>query len=288
MLDEARNQAQRSSYSTESSDRERYEVWVMETEEPLEYEVYLVSKPRKKLYTLISCACVTAVCCRTEGEYHHESRDDEHARDDGKTYLYTASTTVEHSIEHADEHGLLLTILLHCVIFYLVWGNGILKFIIRISFQHEALHQSGGNHTATTSTKQADDRSSIETLTCHKHDDKQTHTECGTEVCQRDKLIFLEIAGEALFVSEGDNGRVVGEECHYCTEGSHAREIEDRTHERTKHALQQCYYSKFHEHSAQCTCDNADTHQIEYCVEQQVVCGFHDSVEHVWHAHHCA
>ena len=102
MLDEAWNQAQRSSYGTESSDRERYEVWVMETEEPLEYEVYLVSKPRKKLYTLISCACVTAVCCRTEGEYHHESRDDEHARDDGNTYLYTASTTVEHSIEHAD------------------------------------------------------------------------------------------------------------------------------------------------------------------------------------------
>lgn len=46
-------QAEGSSHCAESRDGERHEMRVVETEEPLEHEVDLVSQPRQQLHTLV-------------------------------------------------------------------------------------------------------------------------------------------------------------------------------------------------------------------------------------------
>ena len=282
-------QAERSAYSAERRDGERHEVRVVEAEEPLEHEVDFVGKPRQQLHALIGGARVRAVGSRAEREYHHERRDDEHAGDDGYAHFNAAASAVEHGVEQAYEHGLLfLRAFLLLFFLYVLLRHGVLRGILRISLQHEALHQSCGADAAEAGAEQTDERCGVVALTRHEHNDEQTHAERRTEVGERDELVFLEVACEALVVRKRDDGGVVGEERHHGAQRRHARQIEDRSHQRSQRAFEQRNHAELHEHPAYGAGYHADAHQIEYGVEQQVVRRAHDSVEHVGHTHHHA
>ena len=53
-----------------------------------------------------------------------------------------------------------------------------------------------------------------------------------------------------------------------------------------KEALKQIYNTKLHKYLSKRSGNDTHAHQIEYCVQQQVVCRVHDSVEHVGKSHH--
>ncbi len=282
-------QAERSAYSTERRDGERHEVRVVEAEEPLEHEVDFVGKPRQQLHTLIGGARVRAVGRRAEREYHHERRDDEHAGDDGYAHFNAAASAVEHGVEQAYEHGLLfLRTFLFLFFLYVLLRHGVLRGILRISLQHEALHEARRTDAAEAGAEQTDEWRGVVALTRHEHDDEQTHAERRTEVGERDELVFLEVACEALVVCKRDDGGVVGEERHHGAQRRHARQVEDRSHQRSQRAFEQRNHAELHEHPAYGAGYHADAHQIEYGVEQQVVRRAHDGVEHVGHTHHHA
>lgn len=208
-------QAEGSAHRAECRDGERHEVRVVETEEPLEHEVDLVSQPRQQLHTLIGSTRVRSVGSCAEREYHHERRDDEHAGDDGYAHLHTAASAVKHGVEQAYEHGLLLALAFLLLLFFdVLLRYRVLRSILRIGLQHEALHQSRGADAAEARTEQTDERRGIVALTRHEHDDEQTHTERRTEVGERDELIFLEVACETLVVRKRDDCRVVRKESH--------------------------------------------------------------------------
>lgn len=282
-------QTERSAHCPERRDGERHEVRVVEAEEPLEHKVDFVGKPRQQLHTLIGGARVRAVGRRAEREYHHERRDDEHARDDGYAHFNAAASAVEHGVEQAYEHGLLFLLAFLLLLFlYLLLRHGVFRGILRISLQHEALHESRRTDAAEAGAEQTDERSGVVALTRHEHDDEQTHTERRTEVGERDELVFLEVACEALVVRKRDDGGVVGEERHHGAQRRHARQIEDRSHQRSQRSFEQRNHAELYEHPAYGAGYHADAHKIEYGVEQQVVRRAHDGVEHVGHTHHHA
>ena len=137
-------QAERSAHCAERRDGERHEMRVVEAEEPLEHEVDFVGKPRQQLHTLIGSARVRAVGRRAEREYHHERRDDEHAGDDGYAHFNAAASAVEHGVEQAYEHRFLFALAFLLLLFLdVLLRHCVLCGILRISLQHEALHESG-------------------------------------------------------------------------------------------------------------------------------------------------
>ncbi len=96
---------------------------------------------------------------------------------------------------------------------------------------------------------------------------------------------FLEIAAETAVLREGDDGGVVAQECHGGSEGSHAWQIEERAHQRAEYVFKQFDHSELHKQTAYGAGDHTDAHKVEHGVEQQVMGGVHDSVEHVGEAH---
>lgn len=68
-------------------------------------------------------------------------------------------------------------------------------------------------------------------------------------------------------------------------ERGHSGQVEQRAHERAEQLLEQADDAELDEEAAYGARDDADAHKVEHGVEQQVVGGFHNSVEHVGHAH---
>ena len=66
--------------------------------------------------------------------------------------------------------------------------------------------------------------------------------------------------------------------------GSHAWQIEERAHQRAEYVFKQFDHSELHKQTAYGAGDHTDAHKVEHGVEQQVMGGVHDSVEHVGEA----
>ena len=281
---EARHQAQRCTYCTQSCNRESYQVWILETEQPLEHHVNLTCQVWQQLDTFVS---LTVVCTvrRTECQDHHQSRDNQHTRNNGHTYIYTGLSTIQQSIQCTDKHRLFFYHFLFISGKLVITLNGIFFEERRISLHHEALHQTGRNDTTDKRPYQTNERFSIETLSHHEHNHQQAHTKSRTEVGQRNVLVLLEITAETLVLRKRDDSRIIGQESHYRPQGRYTRQVEQRTHQRTKDTFQQLHHAKFHKNLTDSTGNYTDCHQIETSVQQQVVCCLHNGVQHLWHTH---
>ena len=141
LLDEARDKTEGSTYGTKSRDREGHKSWVLEAEEPLEDDVNLAEEPRQEANTLVRSAVVDAIVASGEGENHHQSRDDKHARDNRETYIHTCLTTIEQRVEDACKHRSLLNrlLILHII---LVEHSGELLSKLWVLLNDEALHKA--------------------------------------------------------------------------------------------------------------------------------------------------
>ena len=88
-------------------------------------------------------------------------------------------------------HRRLLNLL--CLLLILLADNlSHLLLEVRVHLEDEALHKACRYDTADEGTQQADEWLSVEAVTYHEDDNQQTHTEGGTEVGERDKLILSE------------------------------------------------------------------------------------------------
>ena len=147
------------------------------------------------------------------------------------------------------------------------------------------LHAPCGNHTATSGSKKSHHRFKEKALSHHKNNDNQAHTKGCTEVGKRDILVFLEVRAESFVLRQRNDCGIIRQESHDRSQRSHARQIKQRPHQRTENHFQQVDNAELYEQLTDSTRQNADTHQVEHRIEQQVMCRVHDGVEHVSHAH---
>ena len=89
-------------------------------------------------------------------------------------------------------------------------------------------------------------------------------------------------------MSQRDDGGIVGQEGHHCTQRGHTGEVKEWFHQGTQQALQHFNYTKLYKDFTDSSGQYADTHQVEHGVDQQVMCRFHHGVEHIGHAHDAA
>ena len=271
-------------YGTQGGHGEGDQSAVLEAKEPFEDNVDLVGRPADDRYAFVGDAEIFAVvACCTKGEHHHDGGDTEHTRDDGKADADAVLATVEQRIEETHEHAaftlkgdLLFVTAKFCV-------NG--RVQLRVCPQCGALHQSGGDDAANDGTSHTNQGAFAEAQTCHESHDHQTHTESSAEVGERDELVFLEVTVEVLVVGQSDDGGVVAEEGHHSAQGSHARQVVERLHQRSEKILQQTYYAKLGEQFADGAHEHADGHDVKHSLKQQVIGRLHESVQHFGQAH---
>ena len=120
----------------------------------------------------------------------------------------------------------------------------------------------------------------------HKDHNEQSHAECRAEVGERDILVLAKVALELRVFCQRDDGGIVREEGHSSTQRCHAREVKERTHERSEQFLQERYHPEIYEQASDGAGDNADTHKVKDRVEQEVVRRVHNGVEGVSEPHH--
>ena len=282
--DETWHQTDGGTYGTKSGHGEGNQSAVLEAEEPFKDDVDLVGCPADDRYAFVGDAEIFAiVACRTKGKHHHDGGDAEHTRDDGKADADAVFATVEQRVEKTHEYAafafegdLLLVAAKFCV-------NGSVQ--LGVCPQRGALHQSCGDDTTDDGTRYANQSTFTEAKTCHEGHHHQTHSEGSTEIGQRDELVLLEIAVEVLVVCQGDDGWVVAEESHHSAQGSYAREVIKRLHQRTQQVLQQTHYAKLGEKFADGTHEHTDGHDVEHGLEQQVISRLHEGVQHFRQAH---
>ena len=281
--DETGNKTKGSTDGTQSGDGEGNEGTALETKEPVEDEVDFVCQPGDDRYTLVGGTGV-GVCggVGTEGEHHDNGGDAKHAGDDGEANAYTVFATVEQRIEEALEDRA-LTLEGDLLLVAGGLGHGSIQF--GVGFEGEALHETCGDDAADDSTEDAHQSAFAVAETRHKGEHHKTHTKSCTEVSEGHQLVFLEVLGEVLVLSEGDDYRVVGEEGENGTQCGHPREVVEGFHERTQDVLEQSHHTEFNEQFSYCPHEHTDGHDVEDRFEQQVIGCLHEGVEHVRERH---
>ena len=300
LLGKFRNEAEGSTHGTKGGDGERDEFGSGETEEPFEDDVDVSRQSGKQARTFVGS---TAVCdglhagsihadLSAEGEHHHHSGDDKYARDDGESDVHTALSAVEECVEGAYEGGvgrfrflIAVGIVRGLLIVHISIVAGRFIAVRRIVLAGEVLHEARGDDATGKGSEESDERSGKIALAYHEDDDNESHTEGRAEVGERDELVLLEIAAELAVLRERDDGGVVAEECEHRSQRCHSGEIEERCHDGTEDALYHVHHAKLHENLSQGSGDDADTHEVQDGVEQQIVGGSHDGVQHVGKTH---
>ena len=284
--DEVGDKAEGRAYGAKGGDGEGYLVGVGEAEEEAEEARHLVGQGGQGFYALVGGAGVCAVGGGAEGEYHDEGGDDEHTGDDGQADIDSGLASVEQRVEGAQEDGLLLLVLgLDAEGFLRSEVDGGLLGVLGIGAQDEALHHAGGDDTAAEGSEESDEGLDEVALANHEDDDDEPHAEGGAEVGEGDVLILAEVGGEAAVLGQGDDGGVVGQEGHDGAERGHAGETEEGAHEGAEECLEEIDNAELDEEFAEGAGDDADGHQVETGVEEEVEGGVHDGVEHRGSAH---
>ncbi|VXA87767.1 hypothetical protein AERO8C_50356 [Aeromonas veronii] len=153
------------------------------------------------------------------------------------------------------------------------------------------LHQSGRDHRAHQSTEQTDQRRAGGRFTTwqlqgsHKGDHDQPHAKGGAEVGERHQLPGGEAFAKAAVLGEADHRRVVGEEGHQGRQGGAARQAKHRLHQRGQQHLQQADHPELAQELAQGTGEHRNPHDKEHGIEQQLVGGIEQGVDHGREAH---
>ena len=278
------NKAQRCTHSTKRRDGEGHQRRVGEAEEPLEDDVYMAEEPWQEGNTLIGSTIVCAIIARAKCENHNKRRDDKNARDDRDTHVDTRLTAIEQRIEDAREQRCLLDLLVGLHV-GLVDDSCHLILEVGVALDDEALHEARRYDTAEERAQETYEGLDKVTLRNHEDDNQQTHAEGCAKVCERDELELLEVRAKALILSQRDNRGVVRQEGHDSTQRCHARKVEQRLHQGAQDALQEAHNTKLHEDTAKSTSDNADGHEVEDGIEQQVVCRLHNGIKHIRKTH---
>ena len=283
LLDELGHQSEGSADGTQRGDGEADEVRVVEAEEPLEDKTDLLAEPGQYSHALIGGTGVGAIGTGREGEDHDQRGDNDDAGDDGQAHVDARASAIEQRVEDAQKHRLVLLVL------DLEVGGGEfaggLVGILGVCLLDEVLHQARGDDAAADGSHQSDEGLLEVAVAHHKDDDNQSHTEGRAKVGEGDELVLLEVGGEALILGEGDDSRVVAQEGEHGAKRSHTGQVEQGLHERAQDLLEQVHHAKLDEETADGTGDDADGHQEEAGVEQEVVGGVHDGVEHVGGSH---
>ena len=283
LLDELGHEAQGSAHSAEGGDGEADEVGIVEAEQELEDNADLLADPGQDGHALIGGTGILPALAGREGEDHHQRRDDDHAGDDGQTDIDASAAAVEQGVEDAQEGGLVLLVLGLEVL--LGEDTGGLLGILGVVLLDEVLHQARRDDTAGDGADEADERFLEVAIAHHEDDDDEAHAEGGAEVGQRDILVLLEVGGEALVLGEGDDGGVVAQEGEHGTERGHAGEVEQGLHQGAQGLLEEIDDAELDKEAADGSGDDTHGHEEEAGVQQQVVGGVHDGVEHVGSAH---
>lgn len=154
-----------------------------------------------------------------------------------------------------------------------------------IVLDDEILHDARGDDATAACAEEAHEGLPEEALAHHEHHHQKAHAEGRAEIGEGYELEFLEIRAETLVACQRDDGGVVAEEGHHGAQRGHAREVEEGPHQRAEDALEHLHHAKLHEDAAYCSRENADAHEIEHRVEQQVVGRVHHGVEHIGKSH---
>ena len=283
LLDELGHQAEGGADGAQGGDGEADEVGVVEAEEPLEDDADLLAEPGEDGNALVGGTGVDALGTGREGEDHDERGDDDDAGDDGEADIDTGAATVEQGVEDAQEERLVLLVLDLEVLLGELTGGFV--GILGVGLADKVLHEAGGDDAATDGAHEADEGLLEVAVTHHEDDDDEAHAEGGAEVGQGDVLVLLEVGGEALVLGEGDDGGVVAQEGENGTERGHAGEVEQGLHEGPEGLLEEIDDAELDEESADGSSDDTDGHEEEAGVQQQVMGGVHDGIEHVGSAH---
>ena len=214
---EAGNKPERGAHGAEGCYGECHLVRVVEAEEPLEQEAYLVGEPWQKLDALVRRA-VVARRSGTEGEHHDKRRDYKDAGYYGYADVDAGASAVEQGVKRAQEYAFLFFLLF--LLLNLVPVADRLVGVLRIHFEYLALHEARGNYAAYEGSKESYYRLDVEALPYHEHHDEQSHAEGGAEIGERNELVFLEVAAETLVLRQRDDGGIVRQECHHGSEQS--------------------------------------------------------------------
>ena len=283
LLDEPGHQTECGTDSTKGRDGEADEVRIVEAKEPLEDKTDLLAEPRQDGDTFVGCTGVSAVGAGREGEDHHERGDDDDTGNDSQTHIDTGAAAIEQGIEDAQEERLVFLVLDLEV--GLGEFTGGLFGILGMGLLDEVLHEARGDHTAEDGSNESDEGLLEEAVTHHEDDDNQAHTEGCTEVGQRYELVFLEVGSKAFILRKGDDGGVVAQEGEHGTERCHTGQVEQRFHQGPQGLFQQFHDTELNEQTSDSTGDDADGHEEETGVEQEVMGGVHDGIEHVGGTH---
>ena len=220
---------------------------------------------------------------RAEGKHHHDGGDAKHTRDDGETDAHAVLAAVQEGVEKTHEHT---TFALEGDLLLVTAGFVADRSVeFGIGFQAGTLHQTGGDNAADDGSCHTHQSSLAEAQTGHEGNHHETHAKSGTEVGQRHQLVFLEVAVEVLVVSQGDDGGVVAQEGHDGTQGGHTRQVVEGLHQGTEQIFQQTHHAKLGEQLADGSHKNADGHDVEHGLQQQVVGSLHEGVQHVGQGH---
>ena len=283
LLDEPGHQTECGTDGAEGRDGEADEVRIVEPNEPLEDETDFLAEPRQNSDTFVGYTGVSAVSAGREGENHHERGDDDDTGNDSQTHIDTGAATIEQGVENAQKERLVL------LVFDLKVGLGefTCRFfgILGMGLLDEVLHEARGDHTPEDGSDESDEGLLEEAVTHHEDDDDQAHTEGRAEVGQRDELVFLEMGSDAFILRKCDDSGVVAQEGEHGTERSHTGQIEQRLHQGPQRLLQQVNDTELNEQTSNSTSDDADGHEEKTGVEQEVMGGVHDGIEHVGCTH---
>ena len=267
---------------SERGDREGDEAGIGEAEEPAEEEVHLVGKGRQQADAFVCFAGEGAVGSgRSVGEHHNGRTDDEYAGDDGDTEVYTRLAAVQYGIEHTQEKVLLM--LFRFLVLHLLHIDRTVHF--RIAAERAPLHQTSADDTTDDGSEEADDGTAAVALSCHEDDNDHTHAESRTEVGEADELIFLEVGAELAILCQRDDGGIVTKEGEDASECRHARQVVKGLHQGPEDTLEHIHDMELHEQTAQGSAQYRDTHNIEYGLEQEVIGGLHNRIEHIGQTH---
>ncbi len=283
--DEAGDKTKGSTHGAESGDGERDEGTELEAEEPVEDHVDFVGQHGDDGDTLVGGTGIFAMFARrTKGEHHDHGGDTEHAGDDGEADVDALLATVEHTVEETLQHtafALVGNILL------VAFGGAFHHRGIHlgVALEGETLHEAGRDDAADKGAKDTHSGTATEALAYHEGQHHEAHAKGSAEIGEGDELVLLEILGEVLVVSQGDDGGIVGEESHDCAQSRHTGQIVKGFHEGTQDVLHESHNTELDKQFADTTHQDADGHDVEDGLEQELVGCLHKGVEHVGQRH---
>ena len=230
-------------------------------------------------------AVIRAGRAGAEGNHDHRRGDDKNAGNNLKAQFHPVLPSVQDRVEKTHEDAVFLD--LFNVFILNDFRHVVLhrRIQLRVGFQAAALHDAGADDGTAESPEKAHQGPGELSVADHRDNHHEAHAESRSEVGEGNELVFFEIGAEGLVLGQGNDGRVVGQECHHGTQGSHAGKVVQGLHERPQEALQQRHHAKLRHQLGKRTGKNGNAHQIEHGIEQQIVRGVHDGLEHVSASH---